>query len=44
MTKMQCKVCKCIITEDIDRVKDVKAIQCPVCGRIFENPYYEEIR
>lgn len=42
MTAMACKVCKCIITEDIDRIKNVKRIQCPTCGREFDNPYYEE--
>ena len=41
MTQMACKVCKCIITENIERIKDIKTIQCPTCGRIFDNPYYD---
>lgn len=42
-TAMQCKVCGQIITEDIERVRDVKELQCPNpnCARIFANPYYE---
>ena len=41
MTKLICKVCKRIICEDIDRIKDTKWIQCS-CGREpFLNPNYE---
>lgn len=41
MTQLVCKVCNCIITEDINRIIDVKWIECPVCGRRFLNPYFE---
>lgn len=41
MTQLVCKVCQMIVCEDIDRIKDVKEIQCPNCGRIFLNPFWE---
>jgi len=38
---MQCKECKKIICEDIERIKDVKWLVCS-CGREpFLNPAYE---
>lgn len=40
MTQM---VCKKIICEDIERIKDVKWLSCPYCNREpFLNPYFEE--
>lgn len=40
--KLQCKDCKAIITEDINQITDVVYIQCPLCQRVFKNPFYEE--
>jgi hypothetical protein len=39
--EMLCKICKMIICEDTDKIKDIKWIQCPNCDReSFLNPYY----
>jgi len=40
--EMLCKICKMIICEDINRIKDIKYVQCPNCNREpFLNPYFE---
>lgn len=40
--QVACKGCRKIITEDLERIRDIKYIQCPYCGRTSENKYYEE--
>jgi hypothetical protein len=42
---MICKVCRMVICEDIDKIKDIKYIKCPNCNREpFLNPYFENGR
>lgn len=44
MTKLIClnKQCNKIIVEDIERIEDVKFIQCPYCKITFKNPNYKK--
>jgi hypothetical protein len=40
--QLKCKICKCIICEDVNKIdRTQKYLECPVCRRIMENPYYE---
>jgi ribosomal protein S27E len=42
MTRLQCKNCKAIIVEDIDKIdRTQKYIQCPICARQMINPFHE---
>ena len=36
-----CKVCKCIIVNDVETIKNDKYIQCPTCFRMMDNIFYE---
>lgn len=40
-TELTCKICRKIICEDIERIKDVYWIICPYYSHQAENPVYE---
>ena len=43
MTQLNCKLCKAVILEDINFLDETQQyVQCPACGRITENPFYEK--